>query len=827
VVALALSYAVATAAVVPSVAGAVQLPPGGLVASTPNFGGANGSFSVTDDGAATYALPLWVPEGRRGSHVDLSLSYNSRAGNGLLGVGWRLDGLSSITVCPRTPSLDGFTSKLFYDGSDGLCLGGDRLLPLARDLPQIDYTTERATFARITAFGMEDNVPDYFKVWSKDGRIMTFGQTADSRLDAFRLHAAPNGNVEPEFATRSPAAWAVNKIEDRDGNVSTVEYARSEDGASGLWSVDMRPSVIRYEPNRSVRFFYENRFSFTTSPQFFDVIDGYAGGIHTRTDQRLSRIVMSGGPAGGTADPLREYRLSYQNASITGRSQLTTVTECDGRASAGAADGACKTPLTFTWSQGSPDFTPIDLTDVTDAGTSPNGHGGNRILPVDIDGDGRDDLLYTDADNNWKLRRSTGTGFGPPTDAGIARAGTDTESLIKLVDFDLDGRTDAMAEVPDSSRGGTGWQLFRSDGTKFVPYVDNIGFFGNDDDLPDQVHFLDLDGNGTPDFLTAADEINPNAPGRIDGPWRYRLNTGTEDGHRFQPEVQMEGSGEFFPQSSTKLAVVDTNGDGRQELIGPTADGKPGDVGLNALGGSESVPTNLRGDDPLLGDFNGDGLVDGQFVIRVASPSVLQPNTGNGVQGFDGQGAQDPGRVGDFNGDGRDDVLMLPFGCAHDCHGTLYLSGGDRQQDIDVGDTVTGNGFAPTQPLDVDGDGMLDLISVQDFAGGHGFLRLLKHAGGAPDHLVRIDPGAGIGPSVEVEYTTLADRSVHTPCQGVYPQTCPKQGGVLVSAHQIATGAANTPWDRFTHTYTAARADLQGRGCLGFAEHTVQRVLTG
>src|SRR5439155_23251915 len=145
------------------------------------------------------------------------------------------------------------------------------------------------------------------------------------------------------------------------------------------------------------------------------------------------------------------------------------------------------------------------------------------------------------------------------------------------------------------------------------------------------------------------------------------------------------------------------------------------------------------GYDPLLGDFNGDGLVDGQVVIRVASPSVLQPNTGNGVQGFDGQGAQDPGRVGDFNGDGRDDVLMLPFGCAHDCHGTLYLSGGDRQQDIDVGDTVTGNGFAPTQPLDVDGDGMLDLISVQDFAGGHGFLRLLKHAGGAPDHLVRID----------------------------------------------------------------------------------------
>ena len=106
-------------------------------------------------------------------------------------------------------------------------------------------------------------------------------------------------------APRATTAWALDRIEDRNGNAATVEYTRTEGDAAGLWWTQLRPSQIRYAPNRQVRFIYEEGRP--------DKIDGFSGGTHTRTDGLMSRIEMWGGPDDGAAELLRQYRISYRS----------------------------------------------------------------------------------------------------------------------------------------------------------------------------------------------------------------------------------------------------------------------------------------------------------------------------------------------------------------------------------------------------------------------------------------------------------------------------------------------------------------------------------
>jgi RHS repeat-associated protein len=798
-------------------------PPGGLVASTPGFGATEGTFSVSPDGAPQYTLPLWVPDGRGQLQPQLALSYNGGAGNSVLGVGWSLSGLPSITPCQRTLAQDGVTERVHYDGSDRYCLGGNRLLPASGgQVPEREYRTEREMFARIVAYGMQDNVPDYFRVWDRGGKILTFGQSEGTRLRAYKLRVPagdPEGQLVRDGTARVTAAWFVQRIEDRNGNVLTVDYQASEGTAGELWHAQMNVSTINYGPNRSVRFFYEDR------P---DPIDSFDAGVHTRTGTRLSRITMHGGPQGGTAELLREYRLGYQSTSITGRSLLRTVTECD-------HNGACKLPLSFNWSQGSHDFDVTD-TNITDVGTSVNS--GNRVVVGDIDGDGRDDLLYPDAQNNWKIRRSTGTGYSAAVPAGIPWSYPNRQAQLRPIDFDRDGRMDVMAETLDASYGDTGWVLFRSNGATFDRHPQDIGYSGPLDDELDPMYFADLDGNGMPDLVTANWEfIHPDA-GRIDGPWSYRLNTGSDAGGRFQAKVQTTAMTPAFPSNNR---VVDFDGDGRAELGGSRVLGDPPGypaLGLGAGGGAEVNLVNTGSSENWMyfGDLNADGLADAVYPysglkVRFNSANGFGPATASPA-GYEEPredvppfGDFDRGvRVGDFNNDGHDDVFIA-YGhevAGPDRTALLYTWRGGgfvRTPLIHAAGDWTARGFAATQLTDIDGDGALDIVNVKN-----GHLRILKRRGGIPDRLLSVDVEM-LGRRLEVDYSTLADRAVHTPGQCAYPLVCPTKGGSAVREHRLANGLGQL--NRFTHTYVGARVDLRGRGWLGFAGHTVTDVRAG
>ena len=70
-------------------------------------GRTQGSYATSRTGAATYSIPVWAPPGPHGVQPHIALTYNSQQGNGYVGVGWAVSGLSSIYLCNRTIAQDG------------------------------------------------------------------------------------------------------------------------------------------------------------------------------------------------------------------------------------------------------------------------------------------------------------------------------------------------------------------------------------------------------------------------------------------------------------------------------------------------------------------------------------------------------------------------------------------------------------------------------------------------------------------------------------------------------------------------------------------------
>ena len=59
-----------------------------LIPQASNAGYTPGQFSVNESGAAIYKIDVVVPPGTGGMSPQLSLAYDSRAGDSLVGVGW-------------------------------------------------------------------------------------------------------------------------------------------------------------------------------------------------------------------------------------------------------------------------------------------------------------------------------------------------------------------------------------------------------------------------------------------------------------------------------------------------------------------------------------------------------------------------------------------------------------------------------------------------------------------------------------------------------------------------------------------------------------------
>ena len=186
-----------------------------------------GTVDVSAMGGLVYSIPIELPSGIHGMQPSLAITYNSQSGNGTMGWGWYLDGLSSITRTGKTLYHNGEMTAADLSWNDQFLWDGQRLVAVADYTDSIEYRTEQDGMSRIMAYKESiGGVPGFlgikriarFVVWRPDGMIMEYGATEDSWMDS---------QTNPVH----PLSWQIDKVSDRNGNAVSYHYNESvQDG---------------------------------------------------------------------------------------------------------------------------------------------------------------------------------------------------------------------------------------------------------------------------------------------------------------------------------------------------------------------------------------------------------------------------------------------------------------------------------------------------------------------------------------------------------------------------------------------------------------------
>ncbi len=218
------------------------------------------SYGVSPTGAGTYTVPIVIPPGTMGMVPKLSIVYSSQSVEGLLGYGWNLAGLSSISRLGRTPyhnfggAYPDQTQGVTLTDSDWFALDGNRLIKTVTGTygsNGLTYATESETFNLITSNGTVGNGPEWFKVKTKSGLTMEYGRSLDSRL-------VPVGQS-------TVFVWNIDKITDQFGNYMTFKYMNN-DGEACIQEIDYTGNTnAGFTPYNSVVFSYKNKTETNTT----------------------------------------------------------------------------------------------------------------------------------------------------------------------------------------------------------------------------------------------------------------------------------------------------------------------------------------------------------------------------------------------------------------------------------------------------------------------------------------------------------------------------------------------------------------------------------
>jgi RHS repeat-associated protein len=543
-------------------------------------------LSVSPEGSANISVPLQLPKGTAGVEPDLSLSYDSSAGDGYAGVGWTVTGLSTITRGGNDQAHEARSRGISFSREDSFYFNGERLIRMdtlppvtvnlvPNQLPNgADFRTEINQLSRIRFLRLASG-EGYWRVWTKAGLIITFGDTVDTR-------------VMPENQGSKTLTWYVRRVQDRRGNYFDYDYERQPNSLSVL------PKTVKYTGNLNtgllpyitVTFLYQTRN---------DVTSGYRFGTGFVSDKLLERITVQ---TDGFIN--RTYKLNYTyqitsagQTTATSRAHVTSIQE-----HAGDLTAASTLPTTFAWTAGARAWNPastatynlprlFDGPGLAVASNNPHrgrfGDQGRQF--VDLNGDGLTDIVWRhvfcrdtarDAtQQEWEnldsgVMINTGNGYTTPSSALTTVTHPYVSNPAYIV-WDT-----ALYPLTPATDPANPW---------LPPAI-----MSANDGVNTGAHFVDLNGDGLQDIISRGSfsftqkgdwtggvsnwNYDPNTyfDGVTGGPLRHVTNVtgawvntgaGWESTPRYASPVDMAQQS----VAGTGVRLIDLNGDGLMDLL--------------------------------------------------------------------------------------------------------------------------------------------------------------------------------------------------------------------------------------------------------------------
>ena len=636
-------------------------------------GALNGSIDVSTLGGATYTIPIQLPQGLGGLSPQLAIYYNNQQKNGLLGWNWDLLGISAITRTGGSLYHDGYVSPVNYT-DDRFCLDGQRLHKVSNGEygeEGTEYRTEVDRMSKIVSYTIAGvNGPAYFKVWTADGKILTYGSSSDSRA---LVSDSNQVNV-----------WLLKNVKDNYGNSIVYKYQNTTDS--------YRLTKIQYssndnddiDPAFSVVFNYSNRN---------DIEIIYHGTCLQKKDALLQNITVKNG-----SNTMFVYSFNYQEpAPQTGYPYplLTSIEYVIGNNHFN--------PTKIQWDNNNYNITLINNTSIPVTTTSINSAFSHAVkFSGDFNGDGFTDVLAVRAkldgsgsyNNMADLFLNKGISGGEVTfDYQRSFSLNPFISWIYVADFNGDGRDDIL--LTDRQRrdfpypdliNSTIYLSKINTSNELVFTIHEMPSLPIKNELVESLLIGDFFGEGKQSILIQAltsERSNNEKTVMI----RYEDQ---ENGFQsIESQESLEAS-RFFP--------ADYNGDGATEILYKNHLGFTVIQKLSLLNGAPHYTRLFHGypdhwDDCFPGDYNADGNCDALFYKQDATrPWFIALSNQSGISSSQYYLSDDfpydtPGnyqfsldcpnetshfiKTGDFDGNGCSDLVLLEGNTFHVYYGPI------------------------------------------------------------------------------------------------------------------------------------------------------------